>query len=83
MGNRKGISSEELFGNQYEKSEEVKEKYSQLHGAKAISSDMFFGRASSEHNKNIGDELEGHFMGRHSLNSNPNILNQHYRQWQL
>jgi len=67
MGNRKGISSEELFGNQYEKSEEVKDKYNQLQGAKAISSDMFFGRAQSE--KNLGDELEGHFMGRHSLNS--------------
>jgi hypothetical protein len=67
MGNRKGISSEELFGNQYEKSEEIKEKYSQLNGAKAISSDMFFGRAQSE--KNLGEEFEGHMMGRHSLNS--------------
>lgn len=67
MGNRKGISSEELFGNQYEKSEEVQQKYNQLQGQKAISSDMFFG--NTEKPANLGDELEGHFMGRHSLNS--------------
>jgi hypothetical protein len=43
MGNRKCISSEEMFGRQEQKTEEVKQKYSQLAGAKAISSDMFFG----------------------------------------
>lgn len=52
MGNRKGISSEELFGNHYEKSEEIKAKYTSLSGAKAISSDMFFGSAENQSAEN-------------------------------
>lgn len=44
MGNRKCISSEEIFGNRDHKSDEVVKKYQQLTGAKAISSDMFFDR---------------------------------------
>lgn len=42
-GNRKAISSEEFFRSQEEKSEDIKNKYSELKGAKAISSDMMFG----------------------------------------
>ena len=44
-----------------------------MKGAKAISSDMFFGREDSADNhneKNLGDEVEGYFMGRSSVNSN-------------
>lgn len=46
----------------------MKAKYAQLNGAKAISSDMFFGK--EENQKDMGDEMEGYLMGRHSLNSN-------------
>jgi hypothetical protein len=35
-----------VFGAQEKKSEEVQQRYQQLAGAKAISSDMFFGRKS-------------------------------------
>ena len=72
MGNRKCISSEEVFGKQEKKTEEVIQRYQQLAGAKAISSDMFFnkpeGGGSGE--KNFGDDVEGYIMGRSSLNSN-------------
>ncbi len=74
MGNRKGISSQDVFGEQEKKSDEVVQRYQQLAGAKAISSDMFFGRAdgggSGDKNKNFGDDVEGYIMGRSSLNSN-------------
>lgn len=43
LGNKKGISSEDIFGQREIKSQEVKDKYASLSGAKAISSDMFFG----------------------------------------
>jgi len=45
MGNKKGISSEDLFGAQEKKSDEVIARYQALSGAKAISSDMFFNKA--------------------------------------
>ena len=74
MGNRKAISSEEVFGRKDEKSEEDRQRYAKLAGAKAISSDMFFGRAESggggSGDKNFGDDVEGYIMGRSSLNSN-------------
>ena len=74
MGNRKGISSEDVFGKQEKKSEEVVQRYQQLAGAKAISSDMFFGRpeggGGSGEKGNFGDDVEGYIMGRSSLNSN-------------
>lgn len=76
MGNRKGISSEDVFGKQEKKSDEVVQRYQQLAGAKAISSDMFFGRAENtgsgdkNNNGNFGDDVEGYIMGRSSLNSN-------------
>lgn len=59
MGNRKGISSEELFGNQYEKTAEVQAKYTQLTGAKAISSDMFFGSGDGSSNEGAHTESGG------------------------
>jgi hypothetical protein len=43
LGNKKGISSEDIFGKQEEKSQDIKDRYAMLSGAKAISSDMFFG----------------------------------------
>jgi hypothetical protein len=43
LGNKKGISSEDIFGAKEEKSQEIKDRYSALSGARAISSDMFFG----------------------------------------
>lgn len=43
LGNKKGISSEDIFGERENKSQEMKDKYASLSGAKAISSDMFFG----------------------------------------
>lgn len=73
MGNRKGISSEDVFGRpKDEKSEEDRQRYAKLAGAKAISSDMFFGRAEGggSGEKNFGDDVEGYIMGRSSLNSN-------------
>lgn len=73
MGNRKGISSEDVFGKQEKKSEEVVQRYQQLAGAKAISSDMFFGKpekGGSGEKGNFGDDVEGYIMGRSSLNSN-------------
>ena len=41
-------------------------------GAKAISSDMFFGKkpGDSGSEKGIGEEMEGYIMGRSSINSN-------------
>ena len=61
------------------------QRYQQLQGAKAISSDMFFGegaagkqggRASNPNSgKDFGDEVEGYFLGRSSLNSNKLNLN--------
>ena len=76
MGNKKGISSEELFGKQEVKSTEVVQRYQQLQGAKAISSDMFFNNATNSNGvsgnankKDLGEELEGHLMGRSSMNS--------------
>ena len=77
MGNRKGISSEDVFGKQEKKSDEVVQRYQQLAGAKAISSDMFFGKPEGvsggkggSGEKNFGDDVEGYIMGRSSLNSN-------------
>ena len=72
MGNRKAISSEEVFGRKDEKTDEDKQRYAKLAGAKAISSDMFFGRAEGGDSgeKNLGDDVEGYIMGRSSLNSN-------------
>ena len=72
MGNRKGISSEDVFGRKDEKSEEDRQRYAQLAGAKAISSDMFFGKAEGggSGDKNFGDDVEGYILGRSSLNSN-------------
>ena len=73
MGNRKCISSEEVFGKREEKSEEVVQKYQSLAGAKAISSDMFFGKnqaAGGGAGGNFGDDMEGYIMGRSSINSN-------------
>jgi hypothetical protein len=72
MGNRKAISSEEVFGRKDEKSEEDRQRYAKLAGAKAISSDMFFGKAEGggSGEKNFGDDVEGYIMGRSSLNSN-------------
>ena len=69
MGNRKGISSEDVFGKKDEKSEEDRQRYAQLAGAKAISSDIFFGKPQTGDN-NFGDDVEGYIMGRSSLNSN-------------
>lgn len=75
LGNKKGISSEDIFGRQEQKSEEVVQRYQQLQGAKAISSDMFFGNgaggrpSNSNSNKDFGDEVEGYFLGRSSMNS--------------
>lgn len=74
MGNKKGISSEDFFGRQEEKSEEVKQKYNQLAGQKAISSDMFFGSNGGQNGrtsggKDLGDEVEGYLMGRSSQTS--------------
>jgi hypothetical protein len=57
FGNRKGISSEELFGNKYEKDNEAKQRYSQLQGAKAISSDMFFGKPVENEKGGSGDNM--------------------------
>lgn len=45
LGNKKGISSEDIFGAREQKSDEVIARYTQLTGARAISSDMFFNRA--------------------------------------
>ena len=74
MGNRKGISSEELFGNQYEKSEEVKAKYSSLAGARAISSDMFFGNGESQSsNEGISGEKQSDFGKISRFNINPGL----------
>lgn len=42
LGNKKGISSEDVFGAKEEKTAEAAARYNQLAGAKAISSDMFF-----------------------------------------
>ena len=70
MGNRKGISSAELFGNQYEKSEEVKAKYSQLSGAKAISSDMFFDDSNTVSNNGCGHVYSGSSKNNTILNIN-------------
>jgi hypothetical protein len=72
MGNRKGISSEDVFGKKEQKSDEVVQRYQQLAGAKAISSDMFFGRpeGGGSGEKNFGDDVEGYILGRSSLNSN-------------
>lgn len=53
LGNKKGISSEDIFGEREQKSQEVKDKYAALSGARAISSDMFFGTADG------GNEGEG------------------------
>jgi hypothetical protein len=69
MGNRKGISSEELFGNQYEKSAEVKAKYSQLTGAKAISSDMFF--SSGDAANSLADPTESGEVYSRGMNIHP------------
>ena len=72
MGNKKGISSEDFFGRREEKSEEVKQKYNQLAGQKAISSDMFFGNGQNGRRsggKDLGDEVEGYLMGRSSQTS--------------
>ena len=49
------------------------QRYQQLAGAKAISSDMFFGKkaeVSGDKRDGFGDEVEGYIMGRSSLNSN-------------
>jgi hypothetical protein len=49
------------------------QRYQQLAGAKAISSDMFFGKkaeGSGDKRDGFGDEVEGYIMGRSSLNSN-------------
>lgn len=52
------------------------QRYQQLAGAKAISSDMFFGKPEGSGGKggsgekNFGDDVEGYIMGRSSLNSN-------------
>ena len=76
LGNKKGISSEDIFGKQEQKSEETVQRYQQLQGAKAISSDMFFGRDSnSNSNKDFGDEVEGYFLGRSSQTSKLIIFN--------
>lgn len=41
---------------------------------------MFFGK--EENQKDMGDEMEGYLMGRHSLNSNFELkLNNYNRQW--
>ena len=75
LGNKKGISSEDIFGQKEEKSEEVKQRFDQLKGAKAISSDMFFGREEEEQKrKSIGEQMEGYF-GRSSLNSTSALNN--------
>lgn len=69
LGNKKGISSEDIFGQKEMKSDELLNKYNQLQGAKAISSDMFFGEQNRKSGKNFGDEVEGYFLGRSSMNS--------------
>ena len=56
LGNKKGISSEDIFGKQEVKSEEVKQRFEALKGAKAISSDMFFGTEDKEEEKKNAEE---------------------------
>ena len=80
MGNRKCISSEEIFGQRDHKSDEVLMKYSQLQGAKAISSDMFFDRPEKQ--ADLAESTENYLMGRTSLGSNLLSLNI-FRQHQL
>ena len=50
LGNKKGISSEDIFGAKEQKSQEIIDRYSALKGAKAISSDMFFGEKEESGN---------------------------------
>jgi len=47
LGNKKCISSDDIFGAQEAKSQEIVERYAALSGAKAISSDMFFGNGAN------------------------------------
>mmetsp|Transcript_28730 Transcript_28730/g.21413 ORF Transcript_28730/g.21413 Transcript_28730/m.21413 type:complete len:190 (+) Transcript_28730:583-1152(+) len=61
MGNRKNISSEELFGEREQKSQEIVERYQALSGAKAISSDMFFGNEDPANGQNnTGNDGNGY-----------------------
>ncbi|TNV78411.1 hypothetical protein FGO68_gene2700 [Halteria grandinella] len=80
LGNKKAISSADVFGQQEQKSQEVQQRYQQLAGAKAISSDMFFGRKSQPNgsDKDLGDQVEGYLMGRSSVNSGNSY--EEYRQ---
>jgi hypothetical protein len=78
LGNKKGISSEDIFGAREEKTDDIVNKYAQLKGATAISSDMFFDREEKS-NPTVGfggyeDEAEAYFMGRSSLNSKSVLL---------
>jgi hypothetical protein len=72
LGNKKGISSKDVFGEPEKKSEEVTMRYQQLAGAKAISSDMFFGnkKEPGSAGKDLGEDVEGYIMGRTSNTSN-------------
>lgn len=62
LGNKKGISSEDIFGKQEEKSEEVKMRYQQLSGARAISSDMFFGNEEAKSGRREDDGGDGYYF---------------------
>ena len=48
LGNKRCISSDELFGAKEVKSQEIKDRYAALSGARAISSDMMFGTTEEE-----------------------------------
>ncbi len=71
LGNKKGISSEDIFGQREIKSQEVKDKYASLTGARAISSDMFFG--TNDGGKE--DDGDGFSMGKDSYNKSKFINN--------
>ena len=72
LGNKKGISSEDIFGEREIKSQEVKDKYASLTGARAISSDMFFG--SIDGGKD--DDGDGFQMGKNSYNKSKQMNNE-------
>jgi hypothetical protein len=67
LGNKKCISSEELFGAKEEKSQEIKDRYSALQGARAISSDMFFGEEDKMNRESEGNGGNGSSSNRGKL----------------